>query len=821
MKLKTAIISLFSLVVLSMFLSYYYSHIQHRTILLKYVGDSADGTMVQTMDRIISELEHNSSSNIQKALDKVRATHRFIESISFSYDMQKIAYSSDRMLKSQKVNGEYELLGNSIYERLLSGEALFRYPIKYFDNDGQQQVGYILLQIDKEYLFKAINKHALDTATAILLLQMLVLAIVLMLTERMYIKPIYRILESVKTGGGSAQKFFIKDFSLLHAKLIDSFWALSLQKQELEQSLDETKYLDEILRTVADINQLLISSKNKDELLQKSCDRLSEFGHYKLAWIGFVENETISVAYTSNDATGYLSDDFHISLDATNPTSKGPSARSVLENKPIIINFLEMSKEFEPWRERAIKSGFRSSIALPLCSDMYSQPFGTMAVYTDRAGGFEPKEISMLQELSGDIGFALHSFSQNEAFKTHLITDALTGLPNRTILFDEIKTKKMPKVAIINIDRFKDINEVYGFHFGDTIIKIYSKWLQEYTKTLENAKLFKLSGGEYAVLFAYETDDDEAAAFIERLIKEGDNHGFYHEEIEIFVNVTVGYAKSSTKVIEHAEMALKKAKAKNWHFVSFENSMLKAEEQKNNIIWHKTIKSAIENDRIIPYFQPIINNSSGLIEKYEALIRLKSPSGEIISPFHFLEISKKMRLYPELTKIMVTKTIETFKDSKLPVSINLSFDDIVDKNMQEFLFGLIVDAGVGSRIIFEILESEGINSYEEVKAFIDKFRAIGCSFAIDDFGSGYSNFDHILKLQVDTLKIDGSLIKNLPYDRNAQIIVKNINNFAKEMNIKTVAEFVCNEAVFLHVKKLGIDCSQGFHFFEPTPHLLH
>ncbi len=823
MKLKTAIIALFGLAVASMLVSNYYLHLHNRTLLLKYVSDSLDGMMIQTIDHVVSELEQNNFSNIQKALDKTRATHRLVGSISFSYDAKEISYSSDRGLKSKAVINlnEYTTIEYGTYDALLSKKALLHYPVKYFDENGTRQTGHILLALDKEYLFRTIDKQSLYETIALLLSQLLALAIIILLTNRMFIKPIYRILESIKTGGGMAQRFFIKDFSLLHATLIDSFWALTLQKQELEQSLNETKYLDEILRTVADINQLLVSSKNAEELLQKSCDRLSEFGHYKLVWIGFVENESIRVAYKSADPANYLSDDFHISLNATDPTSKGPSARSVLENKPILTKFIHTSKEFEPWRERAIKAGFKSSIALPLCSDMYSAPFGTMAVYTDRVDGFEPKEIDMLQELSYDIGFAFSSFKQNEAFKTHLITDALTGLPNRTILFDEIKEKTLPKVAIVNIDRFKDINEVYGFDFGDAIIKIYGKWLQEYIKALKDTKLFKLSGGEYAILFSDEITDEQAIAFIKGIIEDGDNKGFYYEEVEIFINVTVGYAKSDTKVIEYAEMALKKAKSKNWHFMSFDSSMLQAEEQKNNIIWHKAIKSAIKDDRIIPYFQPIINNSSQLIEKYEALIRLKSVDGEIISPFHFLEISKKMRLYPELTKIMVVKTIEMFKNSSLPVSINLSFDDLVDRNMRDFLFECITNEGVGDRIIFEILESEGINSYEEVKAFIDKFRAIGCGFAIDDFGSGYSNFDHILKLEVDTLKIDGSLIKNLPYDRNAQIIVKNINNFAKEMNIKTVAEFVCNEAVFVHVKKLGIDFSQGFYFFEPMPHLVH
>ena len=100
--------------------------------------------------------------------------------------------------------------------------------------------------------------------------------------------------------------------------------------------------------------------------------------------------------------------------------------------------------------------------------------------------------------------------------------------------------------------------------------------------------------------------------------------------------------------------------------------------------------------------------------------------------------------------------------------------------------------------------------------FIDRFKSIGCRFAIDDFGSGYSNFDHLLKLNIDTLKIDGTLIKNLPHDRNAQIFVKHICDFAHEMGISVVAEFVANEEIYRHVKEIGIDASQGYYFYEPS-----
>lgn len=817
MRFKTAIIFFLGSIFLSVVGVNYYAHIHDRAMLLKYVSDFADGTMIHLEDQITNDLENNKTPNIQKRLDKTHATHNFISAISFSRNGDKIDYSSDRTSRNKQVDSGYITSEPTIYNDLLNGSSNFKYKIKYFDQ-GVQAESYLYLDLDKKYLFEAINKQSIKSAEKIFLFQIALLTVMLIIIMRLFVKPLYQIIKTARDKDGSSEGFFIYDFSLLQSTLIHSFKELAGQKKELEASLKKTLYLDEILRTVADVNQLLISSENINDLLQKSCDRLAQFGHYKLAWVGFVDGENISIKYKSNDPTAYI-ESLHISMESDNPTSKGPSASCILQNKTVVADNIPNNPRFAPWKEAALKAGFHSSISLPLRKDIYTKAFGTLAVYTDNKNGFDPQEVAMLEELAGDIGFAINSFWQTEDFKTHLITDHLTGLPNRTVLFDELQKNQNPSVAIVNIDRFKDINEVYGFHVGDTVIKIYGEWLKSKVSKFDLAKLYKLSGGEYAILFSEDGDESSAEAFIATLIKDTEERVFDAIDIEIFVNITVGYAKSSAKTIEYAEIALKKAKENNWHFARFDHSLLRLEEQESNITWYKNIKNAIKEDKIIPYFQPIVNNKTGLIEKYEALIRLQMPDGKIASPFSFLEISKKIRLYPQLTKIMFTKTIEAFKGKNMPVSINLSFDDLVEKDMQDFLYETTLKHGIGNQIIFEILESEGIKSYEEVKAFIDRFRAIGCSFAIDDFGSGYSNFDHILKLNVDTLKIDGSLIKNLPSDKNAQIIVKNINNFAKEMDIKTVAEFVCNEAVFLHVKEIGIDLSQGYYFYEPKPHL--
>lgn len=140
--------------------------------------------------------------------------------------------------------------------------------------------------------------------------------------------------------------------------------------------------------------------------------------------------------------------------------------------------------------------------------------------------------------------------------------------------------------------------------------------------------------------------------------------------------------------------------------------------------------------------------------------------------------------------------------------------------MVSFLRESIINSSIGNKIIFEILESEGVDNYDLVSEFISDFKQLGCQFAIDDFGSGFSNFEHLIKLHVDFLKIDGSLIKNLPNDRNARVIVKNIQNFASEMGIATIAEFVGSKEIADIVKSMGITYSQGYYFSEPSKEIL-
>jgi len=237
---------------------------------------------------------------------------------------------------------------------------------------------------------------------------------------------------------------------------------------------------------------------------------------------------------------------------------------------------------------------------------------------------------------------------------------------------------------------------------------------------------------------------------------------------------------------------------------------------KENMQWIQKIKTAILNDKIVPFFQPIVNNQTKEIEKYECLVRLIDEEDKIISPYFFLEIAKHSKLYESITKIMIKKSFQAFSNSNYEFSINLSIEDIIDYSLFGYIKNMLNIYPLANRVCFELLETEKIENYQVIADFVSEVRALGCKVSIDDFGSGYSNFSHLLNLDFDYLKIDASLIKDIHNDKNKQIIVKTIVTFAQELGIKTIGEYVESKEIYDYITSMGITYSQGYYFSEPV-----
>ncbi len=406
---------------------------------------------------------------------------------------------------------------------------------------------------------------------------------------------------------------------------------------------------------------------------------------------------------------------------------------------------------------------------------------------------------------------------QRETLKRNAYCDIMTGLYNRSKLLEMLPNMKKPAMALFDIDNFSQTNDFYGSNIGDKLIIKVSEILKDIILNDTKANLFRLNGDEFVVTSSY----NEPHLFINKIILALDTiHSgmIIIDGNEIPLDITVGISFENTEnLLSTADIALKHAKETKKQLIVYNDTLSIDKNYEKNMFWSKELKKAIKNNKLVPYYQPIIDNQTGKVDKYEALIRLINDDGKVISPFFFLDVAKHSKQYHHITQTIIDKSFETFKSLNYNFSINLTIEDILDKQLQKYLFKALEHYDIGDRLVFEIVEDEGIENFNEINDFIKKVKRFGCKIAIDDFGTGYSNFEYLIKLEADFIKIDGSIIKNLETDKNAKILVTTIVVFAKKIGMKTIAEFVKDEDIQNLVVDLGIDYSQGYYFGEPQP----
>ena len=404
-----------------------------------------------------------------------------------------------------------------------------------------------------------------------------------------------------------------------------------------------------------------------------------------------------------------------------------------------------------------------------------------------------------------------------EALRIQSQKDNLTGLGNRFKLLQDIKKADKPFLALFDIVRFGEINDFYGYKTGDELIIAFSKKLLLLTQ--KPCKLYRINADEFVLL----SDNITEAEFIERIQKIHFmvNHEPLHVKDKTVVVSVVTSLSLETKDLLLATVDLAKNHAKNTNtlFCQYTKSIELAKEYEQNIYWATRIKKALDEDKVTTFFQPIFNNVTQKIEKYEALVRIVD-GDEIISPFRFLDIAKKTHQYLEITKRVIRKSFEVFSHNDLDFSINLTREDILSDELKPYLWASVHEYNVQKRLVLEIVESEGIKDIDSIEQFLNKAKNCGCRLAIDDFGTGYSNFEYLIKLGATYIKIDGSIIKNLHKNDGAMDVTKAIVAFAKARGMQTIAEFVSSKELFDTVCALGIDYSQGYYIGEPKPTLV-
>lgn len=400
-----------------------------------------------------------------------------------------------------------------------------------------------------------------------------------------------------------------------------------------------------------------------------------------------------------------------------------------------------------------------------------------------------------------------------------LYIDALTKLKNRFSLLKDIKNATNPSVVIIDINGFRTINELYGVNIGNEVLITFANVLKQFAKN-KDFQVYRIAGDEF-VFFkdSLHVSTQECIHLLDAFFTSIEDKKIYIPEIDdfIYLELSAGVSFDKKNTLGTADMALNKAKELHKQYVFYHNAMDSLNEIKQGAWWKKRIIHGIENSLFLPFFQPIVDRDSKII-KYEALMRLKREEEGIvsfISPLEFLEVASKTKHYNQISQMMLLKSLEVCSRIDEPISLNLNYQDILNKPLHEKLKQAILNYDIGKKVIFEIVESQSIQSYKLLRNFIAEFKTYGVRFAIDDFGTGFSNFTHIFELSPDFIKIDGSLIKNIHTDKKSYELVKAIVFFSKELDIKTIAEFVHSKEVFDIALKLGVDQFQGYYFSEP------
>jgi len=411
-----------------------------------------------------------------------------------------------------------------------------------------------------------------------------------------------------------------------------------------------------------------------------------------------------------------------------------------------------------------------------------------------------------------------------------IITDKITSIGTLSSLMLKLETIdnfKSPVVILLNIDNFKIYNQLYGVEAGDKILIKFANILKEYNKN-RDYELFRINADEFVLLDTIEyMDIDKYEKDMEELFKLDTLIDIEGVDEPVDIEFTAGISFSSTQALKKANMALFEARKRGRNFIGFSYDIDYTKELQSNLFWKQEIKNALEQKRVIAFYQPIVNRDQQIVQ-YESLVRIKRYNDDdpvdILAPSDFLDISVMTKQYLMLTKYMIETTLKTMKDKNVSISINLTYQDIknsdiyvnLKENIKKYHLEDKTEFDISNSVIFEILEHEGIDCYNSFVDFIKEFKDMGVKIALDDFGTGFSNFSHITGLNPDYIKLDGALIENIDKDKKAYDLVNAIVKFSKELGINTIAEHVHSKEIFDITYKLGIDKFQGYYFGEPS-----
>jgi diguanylate cyclase (GGDEF)-like protein len=425
------------------------------------------------------------------------------------------------------------------------------------------------------------------------------------------------------------------------------------------------------------------------------------------------------------------------------------------------------------------------------------------------------------------------TLAELEYYSVH---DPLTGLHNRRY-FNEMLEYELGRserhahefsILMLDLDDFKDINDTYGHPCGDEALKEVGEVLSARMRKGDLAT--RIGGDEFAVILT-ETDQSGAMVVAEKIRSELSDRTFFSPDGKSFhITCSIGVvtfpqdAQNVSDLMAGVDIGLYRAKQMGKDEICSVESVTDTVQAGRDIRDHaEKLRDHLRNDRVLPYFQPIINCRNGKIFAYETLARLAMPNGETISAGMFIETIEKYGMGRELDRVIIRKALEAFKresSGRHKLFINISAQEIQGRGVLGYAEDICRELGLlPQNLVFELLERDAISDMSNMRKFLTELRKSGFSFALDDFGSGYNSFHYLRELHFEYVKLDGDFVRNILNSKIDFALVKNLIQLCRDLGTLTIAEFVESDEVLRELQAMGVDYAQGFHLGVPLPRM--
>ena len=429
------------------------------------------------------------------------------------------------------------------------------------------------------------------------------------------------------------------------------------------------------------------------------------------------------------------------------------------------------------------------------------------------------KELSLRNKLLQDMNENLTQIVHEKTAKLEYLYshDATTDLPNYVSLLEEIEKPEYTYTLLLDIANFSLINKEYGKIIANAILKEAGHHLKKHAT--QNYRLFKVESDHF-VFLSKEKSFHEVEEFCKQIISYFDTKFININSIEININFTCGISPIQEQIFPliDAEYALENAKelGSRYYFIN-EDISEEIYNTTEKIKWLKITQELVQNEQIIPYYQPIMDAKTNEIVKYEVLARGIYQS-EIIPPYYFIENAERLGIITAITRIIINKSFTYLSGSDIKFSINLTQRDLLDKTFIVFLEEKLEKFNINPKnVTFEILENITIGfQHTLLIEHLKSLKKMGFEIAIDDFGMDNSNFSRFMEVEFDYIKLDALFIKNIDINKKDKILVTAVTALAHSFGMKTIAEYVESELIQEIAIGCDVDLLQGYHIGKPS-----